>query len=402
MDDQILKQVRKYVISLYSEHHTKRLVYHNLKHAKDLVKGVRGIASQFNLEESDLFVLEVAAWFQDSGNLLVEAGQKQESANLAKAFLERELIDHSLVEGVVSAILATGSPQTPKNLLEEILCDADLAYLADKRFDEESSLHRKEQEFFQGVEITKADWHRTQLTVLQNHRYLTDYALKSWEPGKQKNIKWLNKKIAAADKKLKPVLKKSSEKELTGTSQNKDRPDRGIETMFRITSSNNQRLSDMADNKANILITVNSIILSVIISLLLRKLETRDPLAYPTFLLLLVSLVTITISILATRPSIPDGVFSRTDLDDKSVNLLFFGNFYKMGLDEYSEGMFKVMDDRAFVYNTLVRDIYGQGVVLGKKYQLLRLAYNVFMFGLIVSIISFIMVSAWDTSLFSK
>jgi hypothetical protein len=99
--------------------------------------------------------------------------------------------------------------------------------------------------------------------------------------------------------------------------------------MFRISSSNHQRLSDMADNKAHIMITVNSIILSAVISLLLRKLTDYEYLTIPTFILLSISLLAMTFSILATRPSIPAGIFTRADVDEKRVNLLFFGNFYK-------------------------------------------------------------------------
>jgi hypothetical protein len=146
----------------------------------------------------------------------------------------------------------------------------------------------------------------------------------------------------------------------------------------------------MADNKAHIMITVNSIILSAIISLVLRKIDEHSNLLVPTFMLLGVSLLTITFSILATRPSIPDGVFTHEDIENKTVNLLFFGNFYRMSLEKYSEGMVKMMDDSDFLYGSLIRDNYSQGVVLGKKYRLLRASYNVFMFGLIISVVAFI------------
>src|SRR5690606_8545106 len=124
------------------------------------------------------------------------------------------------------------------------------------------------------------------------------------------------------------------------------RPDRGIETMFRITSTNNQRLSGMADNKSNILITVNSIILSVVIALLLRKLDNNAHLVFPTTVLLLTSLSTMVIAILATRPTIPNGIYTDEDLKNKKVNLLFFGNFHKMDLDSYSSGMKLMMEER--------------------------------------------------------
>ncbi|MNL37930.1 hypothetical protein D3C87_1601070 [compost metagenome] len=162
--------------------------------------------------------------------------------------------------------------------------------------------------------------------------------------------------------------------------------------MFRITSTNNQRLSDMADNKSNILITVNSIILSVVIALLLRKLDSNAHLIFPTAILLFTSLATMVIAILATRPSVPNGEYTDEDLKNKKVNLLFFGNFYKMNLESYSSGMKLIMEEREYLYNTLIKDVYSQGVVLGRKFKLLRLAYNIFMYGLIVSVFAFLVV----------
>jgi hypothetical protein len=184
--------------------------------------------------------------------------------------------------------------------------------------------------------------------------------------------------MASADKKKDKAAK-----------DKKEQPDKGIETMFRVSSSNHQRLSDMADNKANIMITVNAIILSAVISLLVRRLEDQPYLILPTILLISISLVAMIFSILSTRPNIPPGTFAPQDVDGKKVNLLFFGNFYKMSLPDYKEAMLKTMEDRDMLYGNLIMDGYAQGVVLGKKYRLLRIAYNIFMFGLIASVIAF-------------
>jgi hypothetical protein len=175
--------------------------------------------------------------------------------------------------------------------------------------------------------------------------------------------------------------------------------DIGIETLLKVTASTDQRLSDMADNKAQILITVNSIIISAIISLLLRKLKDNSFLVLPSYLLLTVSLATMILAILSTRPSIPRGKFSTKDIEDKKVNLLFFGNFYRMKLDDFAAGMKNVLHDKEYLYDSLIKDIHTQGVVLGRKYRLLRAAYNVFMFGLIIAIITFIVSSMVHNSL---
>jgi len=146
----------------------------------------------------------------------------------------------------------------------------------------------------------------------------------------------------------------------------------------------------MADNKAHIMITTTSIIISVLLSVLLRKLEDNPNLVIPTLLLLATCLVTMVLSILATRPALPRGTFTPTELQSKKVNLLFFGNYYKMSFDDYAEGMQEVMNDNDYLYNSLTRDVYSQGVVLGRKYRLLRVGYNVFMYGVTVSVLAFV------------
>ena len=168
------------------------------------------------------------------------------------------------------------------------------------------------------------------------------------------------------------------------------RPEKGIETMFRITSNNHQRLSDMADNKAHIMITANSIIISVMLSILLRKLEDNPTFVIPTLILLAVCVSCMVFSILATRPSMPKGIFTPEQIETQEINLLFFGNFFKMDFETYSNAMQTMMNDRDFLYNNLTRDVYAQGAVLGKKYKHLRAAYSTFMFGIIAAVIAFL------------
>ena len=149
------------------------------------------------------------------------------------------------------------------------------------------------------------------------------------------------------------------------------------------------KLSDMADTKANILISVNAIIISVILAVLLRRLQVETYLTIPTVIFLLVAVVTIVISILATRPKLSAGIFSNQDVIDKKTNLLFFGNFHKASFEEYESAMRTMMKDPDYLYGSVVKDIYHLAVVLGRKYKLIRLAYNIFMVGIIVSVIAF-------------
>jgi hypothetical protein len=166
---------------------------------------------------------------------------------------------------------------------------------------------------------------------------------------------------------------------------------RGVQTMFKNSSSNHQRLSMMADNKAFIMITVNSIIISVAIGLFIGKFVQIPHLIWPTILLVGVNVAAIIYSVLATRPNIPKGTFTREQVDQKTVNLLFFGNYYKMELKDFEYGIRQVMDDSEFLYGSLIKDIYWQGKILGRKFRLLRISYNIFMYGLAISVAAYLL-----------
>jgi predicted metal-dependent HD superfamily phosphohydrolase len=185
-------------------------------------------------------------------------------------------------------------------------------------------------------------------------------------------------------------FKKDKKKDKDKEEKKEKKPERGVETVFRVTSSNNQQLSAQADNKANIMITVNSIIISVLLSVLLGRIEEQPSLIIPTIILLIVNVATIIFAVLATRPNIPEGMFQESDIETKKVNLLFFGNFYRMNIEHYAKGMMTMMEDRDFLYGSLIQDVYNQGLVLAKKYHLLRVSYNIFMYGLIISVIAFV------------
>jgi hypothetical protein len=178
----------------------------------------------------------------------------------------------------------------------------------------------------------------------------------------------------------------------TKKKEKKPRPEKGIETMFKTTLNNHNRLSGLVDNKANILLSVNAIIISVSLTTIIPKLDnpSNAHLITPTLLLVLSSVIAITFAILATRPRVSKGSFTRKEVDEKKVNLLFFGNFYKMPYEDYNWAMNELMKDKDYVYNSMIKDLYHLGIVLEKKYRLLRIAYTIFMFGIIISVIAFL------------
>jgi len=392
--NQLQTAVETYVLNYFHTHHVNGLVYHNLDHTKDVVKAAIQIANHYQLGEEDFFIVFTSAWFHDTGYFVDPIRHEEKGAENAVEFLEKHQVDGQVIEAVKKAILATKMPQNPMNQNERIVCDADLFHLGTENCKLKSKLLHQEIEALCKKEISKKVWRLRDIEFMEHHEYHTDYCRLLLDDQKAKNIAKIKDKFnegVMSDMKKSHKEGKKEEKSIKADKHDKDeQPSKGVETMFRITSANNQRLSDMADNKAQLLITVNSIILSLIVSLLLRRLEDNAYLVIPTFILLLVSLSCIIFSILATRPSIPKGVFTEEEVEKKKVNLVFFGNFYNMPLEHYMEGMKKVMYDREFLYGTLIKDVYSQGVVLGRKYKFIRTAYNIFMFGLITAVLAYV------------
>ena len=389
------EEVKQHVLAYFNTHHDAKLVYHNLDHTKSVVEATMQIANHYQLNDKDFFIVTTGAWFHDTGYFEDSSNHEHKSAELAIEFLKEKQVPADIRDAVMQVILSTKMPQRPTNQLENILCDGDLFHLGSADFGNKRKLMHKEMELLTNVKIGKNEWRKKDIDFLESQHYHTDYCALLLNDQKAINIEKLKSKLKEEALATVVIAKEEigdveEKEEKLLSKRDKKRPDKGIETMFRITSSNNQRLSDMADNKAQLLITVNSIILSLIVSLVLRRLEDNAFLIVPTFILLMVSLSTIIFSILATRPSIPDGVFTDNDLERKKVNLLFFGNFYKMALNDYSKGMIRVMNDNEFLYGTLITDVYSQGVVLGRKYKLIRIAYNIFMFGLIAAVVAYV------------
>jgi predicted metal-dependent HD superfamily phosphohydrolase len=401
MDSQlILQDAQAQVTDLLTNKLSKSISFHTLQHTQEVVAAATKLAAMQQLEEEDKLALLIAAWFHDTGYTGGKARDHETlSIQLATEFLNAHGASSSLTNKVIACINATRMPQHPSSTIEQMICDADLFHLGTAEFKEKSRLLRQEIKDFDGRDMSKKEWRQNNIAFLESHSYFTEYAQKKLQPVKEKNLESLKEKN---QDEMKPD-KKSKEKKPEGPTiaaaeeaaklkKEKDKikeTERGISTVFRIMAQNQNNLSGMADSKANILISVNSIILSIVVSSLYKQLQDNPNLKFPMGILVVVCVTAIVFSILATRPNVNHGKFTEDDIRNKRTNLLFFGNFFKMNLQDYDWAMQEMLGDRDYLYSSIVKDNYFLGVVLAKKYRFLRIAYNIFMYGLIVVIIAF-------------
>ena len=378
-----LEEFEIWIRGMFENRQKSETCYHNIEHTLQIVNKVKEIGEYYELEKEEQEDLIFAGWMHDIGYWEGDSeGHEYRGAMFAEESLNKLGLENRRIERIKSIILATKVPQKANNLLEEIICDADMAHFSSDQFYNLTLLLKKEKENIEGERISLVAWLKGSLLFMKNHHYHTEYAKKFLQPSKEKNIELLEMKIKEVE------VEDNSDKK--GKKKNKNKSERGVETMFRVTSTNHLELSALADNKANIMISVNSIIISIVVTVLIRKLEEFPNYLIPTIMLIATCLTAMVFAILATRPKVTNGMITKDDIIKKQGNLLYFGNFHEMSLSEYKEGMQSLMDDGKYLYDTMITDIYFLGKVLSKKYQLLRKSYNIFMFGFVISVISFL------------
>ncbi|MEZ4684761.1 MAG: DUF5706 domain-containing protein [Bacteroidia bacterium] len=380
------------------------LEFHTTRHTEQVVEAVDGLCEKLDVAGEDRDEIILAAWFHDLGYTKAYIGHEDESKRIAEEFLRSKGCSNEMIRRIQDLIEATRLSVEPEGLYQEIIKDADLFNLAtDEALDYTAQL-RKEWVRFCQKEYDDETWLAINIDFYKNHTYYTSVGMENLSEKKEANIEVLEEQLALIEggrKKEKKKKAKKLRKELVKREKEIQKlegkvakmkvlkPDRGIETMFRTTYRTHIALSAIADNKANILLSINAIIISILFSTVLRQLDLYPVMVWPAISLLIVCMVTIVFSILATRPNVNSGTFTREDILNKKTNLLFFGNFFNMPLDDYLWGIREMMNDSEFLYGSMSKDIYFLGVVLAKRFKMLRLAYTIFMYGMVISVLLF-------------
>src|SRR5210317_1486674 len=121
---------------------------------------------------------------------------------------------------------------------------------------------------------------------------------------------------------------------------------RGVETLFRSAYRVQMELTSLADNKANMMISINGIIISIIIASVAPKLDANPWLLIPSAIFLLGTLVSIVYAILAARPRVKSEPITLEDLEHSGGNILFFGDFANLSPNDFTAGMIELIQDK--------------------------------------------------------
>lgn len=362
--------------------------FHNEKRLRESLAAVE----EMGLDTAELELVQAALW-------LYFLGFYENPADPAKGSISLAGEDGALQEAVgmdAFALLQTiPKKRSSENAAEAAFRDAATLHYASKKFSKRLEQLWKEQKAT-GQKISKGDWYKTQLLHLETHRYFTPLGKEKWEKRKAENLAALQKEVKKMDKQLDATLMqelqvdseklKSLKKKL---SKVEDSPERGIETWFRTASGNLYTRRQIVDTKSNIMITMNAIIISVMLGNVYPQLNDNPHLIWAITPMILTNVLSIAYAIFATRPVLANGIFTKEEVEAKTARLTTFDDFYQVPLPDYEWAVGEMLQDREFLYNTLIRDMYRLGADLAVRYKNIRLSYQIFLTGLILSLLSF-------------
>ncbi|MBK6930643.1 MAG: hypothetical protein IPH12_07110 [Saprospirales bacterium] len=385
-DTPLLRAVRGHVLQRWNDQHDSRLVFHNYAQAAAVADLAAAIARAGGLSEQAMEIAQIAAWFHNMG-YLYDATQPVESGAIrAEFFLAEQQCPVDVLQRVRQCITAALSDARPKTPEARVLSDAIRAYDWVETYEQRMPLLRLERELFSGMPERDADWLQFLHTQIQNGIFFTAYAKKAYEPALARRLLQCRSTMPAA---AEAEPKKAKNQTVERFDRLARRPLRSsIQTYFRANYANHIRLSAIADNKAHIMISVNSILLSVAISLLTyQSLTNRNPLyILPIIMFLVTSLSSLIFAVLSSRPRVTGEV----PLPGQPFNPVFFGSFVHLSPDQYEVAVDAMLRDGRLLFGNMTRDLYHLGRVLDKKYRLLTYSYTVFMMGFVATVGAFL------------
>lgn len=386
MDRTYIEQARAFVLRLFGQRQDGRLLVHNYTFADAAAARVAAIAEEEGTSPEVKERALLAAWLYPAGYLYDYHEPARFTTEIARQFFSQSAYPQAQQEGVLSCIRAVAAGNVPATEEECLLGDAIQAatYLQDT--ESGMPLLRMEREFLLNRQYSKTEWAKLLLDELLRVHWHTHYAQARFQP-----------LLAQSIHSCRRILEKQAEKEsVPETDEEPGRfgdlepgnPVRGVQTFFRTNYRNHINLSAIADNKANIMISVNAILVSVLITFLsYRNIGENSPqILLPVVIFLVTGLASLIFAVLSARPKVT--MLNRPDSPPAEVrrNIIFFGNFVTLGIDQYEEAMEEVFNDSELLYGNMVRDLYYLGKVLEKKYRYLSISYNIFMVGFIATV----------------
>ncbi len=387
----IIQLTEAYVLKIFENDLPPDLHYHDLNHTMSVRETSLILGEHYDIGTANMEAMELAALLHDTGYVKAYTGHEAVSAQLAEDFLTQHDYPAAQLALVKELIDATKLVYEPKNLLQRIIKDSDLNNLGQRKYMKTIASLRSEMKTFLHLEYEDAAFMEMNLKFMDGHSYFTEKANELFNEKKAKNRKKVVKALKTAKAKKAALTNKEKKKKKT---KNKDQNDtingnRSAQMIFKTALRNHIDLTSIADNKANIMLSINALIITISLPLLASNIGDNAKLIFPTSILLTTCVASIIYATLATRPIKTKGLTSIQSIQTQPTNLFFYGNFYKMKFGDYKAGVKMIMEDDTKLDDSIISDLYYLGKALGNKFNQLRVCYLIFMIGTTLTVLAF-------------
>ena len=396
---QIVNNIKDYTFEIIDKESDKNL-YTTISRVYRIEKNINTIIKEDKIENIDIDCLYLANYVLNIEQATTKANtlnfkDSETSINEILDSLRLKFKLNSETVNRVKTIIIESFPFNETKLLEsKIISDANIMdFAGNQGRDRLKKMY--EQMILKDFKLSKSNWYDTLIGILDAYRITTHFGQTHVQPSIDKLYKSLRKERKDHKNHTNLILQKElkiSDQEIKklkkDISKIKGRDDRGIQTLFRNTSRNHYTLNKMVDGKARIMITINSIILSLILGGIIGKSSNEVVLNIPSIIFAVTNLISIAFAIISITPNKTQGNFTEEDIRSKKGNLLYFGNFHNMHYRDFEWAFLQLLQDKDYLYTSMIKYFYYQGQILQVKNKLIRISLYTFLLGLVVAIVS--------------
>ena len=396
---QIVNNIKDYTFEIIDKESDKNL-YTTISRVYRIEKNINTIIKEDKIENIDIDCLYLANYVLNIEQATTKANtlnfkDSETSINEILDSLRLKFKLNSETVNRVKTIIIESFPFNETKLLEsKIISDANIMDFAGSQ-GRDRLKKMYEQMILKDFKLSKSNWYDTLFGILDNYKTTTHFGQTHVQPSIDKLYKSLRKERKDHKNHTNLILQKElkiSDQEIKKLKKDigkiKGRDDRGIQTLFRNTSRNHYTLNKMVDGKARIMITINSIILSLILGGIIGKSSNEVVLNIPSIIFAVTNLISIAFAIISITPNKTQGNFTEEDIRSKKGNLLYFGNFHNMHYRDFEWAFLQLLQDKDYLYTSMIKDFYYQGQILQVKNKLIRISLYTFLLGLVVAIVS--------------
>jgi len=395
------------IIAEYSE----KIVYHDIKFATRMQKRIDKIVEGAGISNEDKYIAKIACWlscasytnqkFITNENDILLSNFVDVYKELTQQFIKDNKVETATAEYLTTVSLNTFYPNVPETIPGKLMVDCRVIDFIE---DPEKRMRKAYKEIIlHDLTISRTKFIDYTIEIAKRLNVILPYCKEQYQTKIDNVVIDLEKEKKRRNRSTDVALKREldiSDAELkklkSSFAKGKGRDDRGIQTVFRTTLKNHYTLNEMVDKKANIMITVNSIIISVMLGGYFGiTIPTDFSVNYimqriPMFIFLIASIFSIIYAILSIRPGTTHGKFTEDEIRNKGGNLLYYGNFHSMHKDDFEWAFLQMMNDQEYLYSTMIKDLYYLGQILERKFRQIRLSLTIFMFGIIIASVAFV------------